>query len=803
MREILNNIIYTARRFKLATTLNIIGLIVAFASFYLLLTQIDYQLSYNHALDDYQTLYRVESDYEYNEWDYSDNVCRPFAEALKRLNHVDGVSLMRDIHDGNNFTFTFLKGKKRLNYDICWCNATALSTLTNRLIDGRLEWAATDTVPDLRIIPASIALEYFGTTHAAGKKMDLLYDDSISHLTVVGVYEDFPKNSEIPNCIYGNMGDIDKYQFLSRYKCYVKFSIVPKDLKSFCDSLKQAILADLDANADQYGKQLANNKSIVSKTNFKLTPLGSSYFEYSTHTSGENGFKPMITILELACLLIILIATINFLNFSLAESPLRMRSVNIRLVLGADRHKMRMKLIAEHIIMSVATCVAGLAICHALSMLPITTLPLSGSPALNSHWLAAAVTLGTAILVGVVAGSYPAIFTTSFPPSMVLKSTFGLTPQGRKLRMVLASLQVFITLLMTNYMGILILQSHHIVNAPYGFDKEQLLFANLKELPEPEEREELEQSLMHIPDVEDVTFASTMLGATDGHYMIKVRHQGHLMGYNCTYVDHDFMRTMGIKIVEGRDFTRDDGTAVIINKAARRMWPWLGLGDYILTSADDEQADSARVVGVCENIRYGTLRVNSNQPFVFILDQDYPGDKVIMRTGAGGDDARSRQQADRAVRTFSKGLATRMAPYDKSLSDSYSNELRFFNQVYMIAFFSMVITLIGLFCMMMFETEYRRREIAIRKVAGASTGQVVWMLCRHYGWIILFCFATAAPIAWHFGQQTLSYFAERVSPQWWIFALSLLLVGGIMLGTVLLQGLIAARKNPASTIKTE
>lgn len=113
MREIFNSIIYTARRFKLATFLNIVGLAAAFASFFLLMTQIVYQLTYNHGVEDYQRLYRLESNYEYHEWNYSDNVCRPFAEAIKHLPNVESVSLMRDIYSDASTLFHSRKGKRQ------------------------------------------------------------------------------------------------------------------------------------------------------------------------------------------------------------------------------------------------------------------------------------------------------------------------------------------------------------------------------------------------------------------------------------------------------------------------------------------------------------------------------------------------------------------------------------------------------------------------------------------------------------------------------------------------------------------
>lgn len=811
MREILNNIIYTAKRFKLASSLNFIGLTVAFASFYLLLTQVIYQFTYNHGLEDYKQLYRMESSYDYNDWNYSDNVCRPFAEALKLMPQVESFSLMRDINGGANTMMPFRKGDKSLYFPYTTGNATALSTLTSHAVAGKLQW--TDKDQKGVIIPASIARDYFGSVNAVGKDMlriikDSLGMDKTEPLRVNGVYEDFPENSEIPNCIYSYTDSLYFYDFYSLYKCYVKFTAVPDNLKSMGDSLKLAIIKSLDKNADHYSEKLLNeNKQTVSKTNFKFTPLSKSYFVHTTYTSGDHGFWLMVIILALACLLIIVIATINFLNFTLAESPMRMRSVNTHLVLGAERNSMRVKMVLECVIVAVTICLLGLAICDLLQWLPVTNLPLIGSLEITDNWFATLLTLLLAVLAGTIAGTYPAIFATSFPPALVLKGTFGLTPQGRKLRTILVCLQVFISMLMAIYIGIMFLQSQHILNMPYGFNKGHLLYSDLKEdYIETEDREQLKRDLMQIPDVEDVTFTATLLGATDGHYTIKTHFHGQPMDFKVNYIDQNFIPAMGIKIIDGRTFNDNDPTtAVIINEAVRVKWPWVKPGAYIPTSADDYDNDSAIVVGVCEDIRYGTTRVNSDQPFAFILDRDNPGDKLIVRIAAGSDLEQARQQIDQRVQRLNDGKATEVAPYNNGLTKTYGNELRFFSQVYLIGLLCLVITLIGLFCIMMFETEFRRKEIAIRKVAGATTGEVVWMLCRRYGWLILICFAVAAPVAGFLGYETLRYFAERasISRNWWVFPLSLLLVGGIMLGTVVLQGWIAARKNPVANIKTE
>lgn len=810
MRETLNNIIYMARRFKLASLLNVVGLIMAFSSFYLLMTQIVYQNTYNHGLEDYRRLYRLESSYEANGWDYSDNVCRPFAEAARHLPNFESLSLMMDINSGTNSSLPFMKGDKKLYYPIIQANTTALSTFMSQAVSGSIELLDSDKLGSI-IIPASIARKYFGTEQAAGKKMPHPFTNStgatkIHSYKVRGVYQDFPVNCELPNCIYKFEDSTYFYDFYSLYKCYVKFTTAPdKDsLEALGDCLKQAILADLDKNATHYTpKQLNDNKHIVNKTNFKLTPLSSSYFEHSTHTSGDHSFRFMVTILKLACLLIILMATINFLNFTLAESPLRMRSVNTRLVLGADRRAMRMKLVIECVIIAVATCLAGLVICEVIFRYTHINLPLAGNLSIAEHWPAALITLGIALLVGFVSGLYPAVFATSFPPAIVLKASFGLTPQGRTLRTILVCVQLFVSMLMGTYISILFQQRQHILNYSYGFDKKLLLCSSLPETFDPNKTAELEQLLLQLPDVESVSFAENLLGTTDAHYFIETVHEKEVMKYSYTYTDQDFMRTMGIKIIEGRDFNDSDSNAVIINEATRLRWKWLNVGGRIKSNPDDNSTDSAVIVGVCRNFHYGTMFVNNDQPFVFFRGQDNPVDKLIVRIEDGSDMERTRQQADSLVQQFTDGGASKMSPYNNGVAQTYHNELRFFNQIFLISLLCLGSTLIGLFCLTMFETEYRRKEIAIRKVSGATTGEIVWKICSRYGWIILICSALAVPLAWFSGEWTLQYFAERAVISPWIIPISLLVVGGIMLGTVVLQAWLAARKNPAATIKTE
>lgn len=806
-----------ARRFKLATALNLIGLIVAFATFFLLAPQIYDQFTYNHDLKDYERLYRMESNYSYSGNAFSDNVCRAFTDVLDSMANVESYSLSEHIHVQNSYAgpSKFIKGDSVLEYTFTQGNNTVVSSLTDRRVDGKIEW--TDSDRSGIIIPASIAQEYFGTTQAAGKTMfyyDTYYKDTTEY-TVQGVYEDFSKNNEAWNCIYRNINTFDRLSLYTNYRCIVKFKQqFPKDsdeINKWTDSYKKAIINTLKSDPATREDTVSLNENIrdVAATSFKFTPLKNSYFDHTPYTNGERGFKPFTVIFALMCLIVIIIATINFTNFTLAESPMRVRSLNTRLVLGAERHTLRVGLVAECVIVSLAACIIAIGICILLNKLQASSLLIDDSMALGDYKTLTliSVTLAIAVLVGIIAGTYPAVFATSFPPVIALKGSFGLTPQGRKLLTALVGFQLFVSLLMVSYIGILFLQRNYIYNMDYGFDKDQILTTTLPTsiAYDNDSIEKLRQEMMDLPFVTNVAFSNTPLGTTNSQYVVRLTSQGHPIGYRFINTDTDYMRTMGISIdtIQGRDFNKEDTIAAIINEVALRQWSWLEVGDSIPILI--YSTDSVPIVGVCKNIHFATTLIDNNLPFAFIVYPNMPLNTMNVRIDSKSDNTDKkhiRQQVNEQIHKVFNEVED-VVFIDDKLSETHKSELQYFKIFNILNFICLVVTLIGIFCMTMFETEYRRKEIGIRKVAGATTREIVWMLCRRYGWLILLCFAAAVPFALFIGHKTLDYFAQRAVIKWWIFPLSLLFVSAIMLGTVALRGWRTARENPTESIKTE
>jgi putative ABC transport system permease protein len=462
-----------------------------------------------------------------------------------------------------------------------------------------------------------------------------------------------------------------------------------------------------------------------------------------------------------------------------------------------------MGLIAETIIISLLAFLMAMVICWLLSYWPFISELMVDSIALSNHVLLILALSLVAVLVGVMAGIYPAFYVTSFQPALVLKGAFGLSPQGRKLRTSLLCLQFLITSVVVVYIGILYLQSHYIFNSDYGFSKDEILYASTGELNDKQDA--LRSELMQQMGVVDVAFSQYALGFSDSYMTWGRGDKDHKIQYTVLPVDCHYLRAMGIKVIEGRDFTEHDGDCYIINEAARKKWNWVEMEKKLLD-------DDLPVIGVCSNMRFASTRVDNNDsPLAFIVVGDIlksegwaPSLNVMnVRVAAGTDKVKMRQKIKDVCMKLGMQHEPDVKFLDQKMEELYQEEFRFMRQVLVFSVICLIITLIGVFSLTMFETEYRRKEIGIRKVMGSSTGEILAMLCRRYVWLLISSFIVAAPLAWYIGNEWLLSFAERTPIYWWLFPLALLAVGTITLATVIIQSWRTANENPVNSIKNE
>ena len=809
MIDILRNMLYMARRFKTATALNFLGLVVAFAAFYLLMTQVVYNRSYNASIPDGERVFRFEAKMGTDSpWGICCN--RPVNTILAEMPQVETMTELttwaqtREFFAGASAGMgNGSSGMSVVQHSCVGSNLTPFGAISARCLDGKLSW---DEYSDRTlIIPASLAKKLFGRTDVAGQP---LYSKTDT-LTIRGVYEDFPANCSLKNhVLYATQNNLQDWSEWS-YTAYVKLREgvdAEAMMQGFSKQFKELMwkqqwggaLSAGEVNEGQEKEVRAMFDRQFDSQGYRLTPIRDTYF--SGVSSKDKGNPAMLFILELACALVIVIAAINFLNFVLAESPMRIKSVNTRRVLGEGLATLRIRIIAETVLMALAACGVALIACAVIGKEPSELL--LGSTALGDHTVLLAIMVLLAVAVGIVAGAYPAFFVTSLQPALVLKGSFGLTPKGRKLRSVLVALQLAIALLMVTYISILLMQSRYIYQSDYGFDKDEVIYAQLTE-EHFGKKDAIRAELLQQSGVADVSFSNFVLGLQDDYMGWGRGDNDHRITFTSMPVDWRYLRTMGIKVIDGRDFTEHDGDCYIINEAARRQWPWVEMDKKLLDN-------DFPVIGVCEDIRYASTRKDRHQePLAFvIMGESFKewGDRlgiVNIRVAAGIDKVALRRQISDILTRMGSGEQVEAKFLDQKLEDLYQEEFRFIQQVGWFSAICLIIALIGVFCMTMFETEYRRKEIGIRKVFGSSTKEILLMFCRHYTWLIAVSFIVAAPIAWYLGRQWLENFAERTPVYWWIFPLSLLMVGVITMTTVIIQSWRTANENPINSIKTE
>ena len=340
--NVFRNMLYMARRFKTATVLNFIGLTVSFAAFYLLMTQVTYNRSYNFSIPDGERVFRLESKMNPDaQWGI--NSSRPINTLLAKLPQVEAVSELAAWEGGMDIQV----GETTVKQFCAASNLTPFGAVGTRCLDGRLSW--NDYGERTAIIPASLARKVYGRVNVAG---ETLYANSDT-MTIQGVYEDFPDNCSIKNNLYyANQENLDNWSEWSS-NLYVKLTAnVDADalLKEFPKQLQQLMWREQWGQAVASGEYDENQEADIKAKfdahfgyEFRLTPIRDTYF--SGVSSDDKGNPAMLFILELASLLIIVIAAINFLNFTLAESPMRIKGLNTRRVLGESLWHLRFGLV--------------------------------------------------------------------------------------------------------------------------------------------------------------------------------------------------------------------------------------------------------------------------------------------------------------------------------------------------------------------------------------------------------------------------------------------------------------------------
>ena len=787
----MKTLLYMFRRYRAATLLNLLGLGIAVATFYLFMTQVIYNRTYNRNILNHERTFRLEIYGGVFGDRWGGEACRPIVTLLKDVPHVEAaMDVSPYVNDG-----TVKVNGREITVPIVNISKPGIEFFCGKLIYGSSkEWMSGAPTA---IVSRSTAEKMFGTANAVGKTF--LSDDK--EITVVGVSEDMPDNCTIGNGLYlcENDEGLQDYSEWS-FSIYVRLddaANAPKVERGFKQTFMKANGID---DEKEFDRQVGMK--------FRLTSMDDVYF--SGVGIKDKGNRSVVDVLTVASFFVIFIAMLNLLNFTLSEMPIRIRGINTRRVMGASAGSLRLRLIMENVALAVVGLLIGVLLIVAFERSEACMKLVSGDIALSAHWALVAAVVIAAIAVGALSAVVPAWYGTSFAPAMVLKGSFGLSPRGRKLRMAIMGVQFVVAFALAIYIGVMVSQSRYIFNADYGFQKNEVLYTTLSD-EAMEKKDAIRSELSKLPFVESVGFAQNAIGASDNYMGWGRGSEDKQMSLQVIPCDYNYLRTMGLKIVDGRDFRESDMKtgAYILNKAAIKQYDWLVVGDSIGRQNEWGNANYL-VVGVCDNFKIKSMR-NDNSKIavafaIFGPDMQGWGDRlarVFVRVAKGQDKVEAKKRIAAVIDKMDGSQQYEMKFLDDDLQRTYVDEFRFISQVKLFAIICIVITIIGVFSLTMFETEYRRKEIAIRKVMGSSVGAVVRLFAMRYMLPLVAAYVVAAPLGWWLSQQWLHSFAEHTPIYWWLFPLAFVAVAAVVLLTVVAQSWRVATSNPVDSIKTE
>ncbi len=787
-----------------SSVLNILGLTAAFAALYIILVQVHHDLTYNKALKDSDRIYCLIMPDMFSNNAYSIWVNRPMSEAI--ISAVPSVEAggFAAIQGGDIVSARSIEGQSPVELKVTSFSRSGIDVFGFEFIAGSLDnWIGNDNV----IISES-----------AAKHMNLQVGDHFQYgywdwrdVNVVAIYKDMPVNSDLSSFDFIlNMGDagMDNWNQWG-YNYFIKL-VKGADIKDFEEAaakiafdswIKSCNIKDQNLTEEEEIK-LEESKRIMSP---RLMLLTDNYFADNVGHPGKSGNRTTTITLLVIAIFVMVIALINYINFFFAMVPLRLRSINTRKILGSSRLQLVLSFVGESVLMVVMALGLAVAVVTLFRQSTLASL-IDTSLDFGQNWGVVALTVVLALLISVAASIYPALFATSFNPAFALKGTLGTTQKGKAFRIGLIGLQFTVSIVLIICAIFVHQQRNFMMEHDMGFNKEYLLQSHVTwELAT--NRETVESRLKNDAAVKDIAWG-------DGPFVANSRmtwnrqFNGESVHWQVYPVSWNFLRFMGIDIVEGRDFTpadeQSENGVYIINETAHKM--------YGITTEDRIQGHTnnpTEIAGICKDFNFSALREEIG-PFAFYVYGKEPWSpccRLFIRTEAGID---TQALIDRTIKTINEldfnmddGFSVWVNPFEKAIENQYKKEQNLSKLVNLFTILAIVISLMGVFGLVMFETEHRRKEIGIRRVHGATVQQILAMFNSRFVKIVLVCFVIAVPVSIVIMRRYLEGFAYQVPLYIWVFAISLLAVLAITIAVVTLRSLRAATVNPVKSLRSE
>ena len=794
---------------KFISFINLFGLTVGLTCCLLITAYVLYETSYDKYNKNANRIYRVTRTFNNRDGVVSlrlSTVAPPFGPLLQSY-FPDIQKITRLLPNGR----TPIKYEEKLfnENNVFFADEHLFDVFTVKVKSGNPQKALTD--PFTVMFSESMAKKYFGNADPINKTVRV---NNQFDLRVTGIFESFPSNAHVhPEVLlsFNTLRDSSVYgerQLQTNFgnNSFFTYLLLPENYPA--DKIEKQLPTFLDQRVHFPGAPADFKTSAVTQLGLQRLP-DIHLHSHTDYEAEENGDIKRVYIFSAIALIILLIACINYMNLSTARSTLRAREIGIRKVTGATRSELIFQFLSESVLISWLSML--LAFGATALVIPwlnsLSGLQLSINLLLEWKWITAI--LLVPVLVGIVSGIYPALFMSSFQPVKTLKGLFKVGGKSISFRQGLVVIQFAISIVLIITTAIVFQQLHYMQQTALGYNKDHVIVMPYN-IGTAGQYESFRNTLLSKAGVKSMGRSSRIpTGRLLDSQNAAVVDSDTLQPINTELkylaIDHDFVSTYGLQLAAGREFSRSyatDTSNYLINETVAKTLNWKI--NEAVGKPFSYGGTRGRIIGVVKDFHFESMR-QKIAPIVFVLpkpDQNNFFNQLSIKID-GGNINSTIQSIENTWKATVPGAPFEYTFLDENFGRQYQSEQRQGKLFTIFACLAIFIACLGLLGLSAFAITQRIKEIGIRKVLGASSGNIVTLISKDFLKLVTIAAIIAFPIAWYVMNKWLADFAYRISISWWIFLVAGIIAALVALLTVGIQALKAAMNNPVKSLRTE
>lgn len=793
--------------------INIFGLSIGITACLLIMLYVNTEMSYDKFHTDYKRTYRVTTKAKMSETEimYTGVSSAPMADRFRNeIEEIEAITRLQPLNNTIKYEEHVYKEENML-----YADSTFFDVFDFKVQQGDPHSMLRE--PFSIVLTEETAIKYFGEHKVrSGTALEERLKINNDLFQITGILQNVPSNSHFSFDILVSMSTnndaLNPIWLNMNYFTYVKLraGVEPVDLEDkFTDIVMANVIPQVVAYMNVPVDNFKEKSSVNEGFQFSLQPISSIHLYSDLHGEiGANSDILYVYIFSSIALFIIIIACINFMNLATARASKRAIEVGIRKTLGSLKYQLIRQFLTESLLFSFIAMIIALGLTEALKY-PFSTIT-GVALSLNifeQPWMIVVV-IGLTLIIGILAGSYPALYLTKFKPVDVLKGSSRAGKKSSIFRSSLVILQFAISFGLIVCTTLVIKQMGFINNKNLGFDKENvIILENGRQLDN--KIHTLKNELVSHPDVLDVSYSQTIPSSLFYSTMCTPEGEdGVDVQIFINSIEYDFINTFKMDVLNGRNFSRDfpsDSTGVLINERAANKFGWTDdendpIGKYIsMINTDMGTRTKYYVVGVVKDFNFASLKNPISANVMFLSEAE---DYISIRVKPGNLGKLTRD-FEATWKSIAPEVPFQYSFLQQNFEDLYQSEKKMSQIFSVFTSIAIFIACLGLLGLAAFTAEQRTKEIGIRKAMGASVLSVVRMLNVEFIKLVGIAIIIASPISWYLMNSWLGDFVYKTEIGIWPFVLAAFLAAFIAILTVGFQSLKAALANPVNSLRSE